>query len=64
MKAHLLLCADKGWWAMGKDPANATYGQLLVLLRALQRNDEEPKPLPKRVWQDFLKNRKRNNGPS
>lgn len=49
---------------MDGDPASATYGQLLVLLRALQRDEEkEQKPLPKRVWQDFLKNRKRNNGP-
>ena len=45
---------------MGNDPAQATYGQLLVLLRALQRNDEQPKPLPQKVWKDFLRNRKRN----
>jgi len=48
---------------MDTTPATATYGQLLVLLRALQREDDTPKPLPKKVWQDFLKNRKR-NGPS
>jgi hypothetical protein len=45
---------------MNRTPDTATYGQLIVLLRALQRSEPEPQPLPKKVWQDFLRNRKRN----
>lgn len=49
---------------MGRTPDTATYGQLILLLRALQRGEPEQQPLPSRVWKDFLKNRRRNDGTS
>ena len=54
-----------GWmqWPFDGGPAKATYGQVLVMIRAIKQDDKTQKPLPKKVWQDFLKNRKR-NGPS
>ena len=54
-----------GWmqWPFEGGPAKATYGQIVLMSKATKREDDTPKPLPKRVWQDFLKHRKR-NGPS
>jgi len=51
-----------GWlqWPFDGGPANATYGQLLVMIKAVKQEDTTPRPLPNKVWQDFLRNRKRN----
>ena len=51
-----------GWmqWPFEGGPAKATYGQIVLMSKATKREDDTPKPLPKKVWQDFLKHRKRN----
>ncbi len=49
-------------WPFDGGPAHATYGQILVMIKALKRDDDSKKPLPKKVWQDFLRNRKHGPG--
>lgn len=50
-------------WPFDGGPANATYGQILVMIKAIKRDDTDAKkPLPKKVWQDFLRNRKHGSG--
>jgi hypothetical protein len=54
MRAHLLVCARNNQWPFPGAASDATYGQLLLLLRAQSDDSDNKRPMPRRMWADWM----------